>query len=204
MTTMKQLIARQESTQREFEAARDAAERIANEENEALVSDDSYSSWLRRKKLADLDLARLKGELASVADEIQAEEGRQQRDALLKRYNTVKARNEALQARVSEFRETMAPVLLQLIHDLAQDEVEVEAINRRVPWGERLRSADATVRCCPSEQISETNPYFSPADDVPPLWRTLVIPRLGQYGGPLFDGTQFNTPERVLQFLERD
>lgn len=194
---------RQESTQREFEAARDAAETIANQENQALASDNDYASWLRRKKLADLDFARLEGELASVADEIQAEEGRQQRDALLKRYNGVKARNEALQARVSEFREKIAPVLLQLVHDLAQDEVEVEAINRRVPWGERLRSADATARCCPSE-ISETNPYFRPADDVPPLWKTLVIPRLGRYGGAAFDGTQFNAPERVLQFLERD
>jgi hypothetical protein len=204
MTTMKQLIARQESTRREFEAARDAAEAIANQENQALASDEAFMSWTRRKKLADLELARLEDELASVADEIQAEEGRQQRDALLKRYNTVKARNEALQVRVSEFRETIAPVLLQLIHDLAQDEVEVEAINRRVPWGERLRPADATVRCCPSEQKSEINPYFRPADDVPPLWQTIVVPRLGQYGGPLFDGTQFNTPERVLQFLERD
>ena len=96
-----------------------------------------------------MDFARLEGELASVADEIQAEEGRQQRDALLKRYNGVKARNEALQARVSEFREKIAPVLLQLVHDLAQDEVEVEAINRRVPWGERLRSADTTAALLP-------------------------------------------------------
>ncbi len=202
--TMKQLIARQDSTQREFEAARDAAEAIANQENESLVSDEAFMSWTRRKKLADLELTRLEGELAAVADEIQAEEGRQQRDALLKRYNGIKARNEALQARVSEFREKVAPALLQLIHDLAQDEIEVDAINRRVPWGERLRSADATVRCCPSEQISETNPHFRPADDVPPLWKTLVIPRLGRYGGAAFDGTQFNTPERVLQFLERD
>ena len=86
MTTMKQLLARQEGTQRDFEAARDSAEAIANQENEALGSDESYASWLRRKKLAELDLARLESELASVADEIQAEEGRQQRDALL---NTV-------------------------------------------------------------------------------------------------------------------
>jgi hypothetical protein len=41
MTTMKQLIARQESTRREFEAARDAAEAIANQENQALASDEA-------------------------------------------------------------------------------------------------------------------------------------------------------------------
>jgi len=204
MSTMKHLMARQESTQREFEAARDAAETIANQENEALASDDSYASWLRRKKLAERDFARLEVELASVADEIQAEQGRQERDALLKRYNAVKSRNEALQARLREISENVGPVLLQLIHDLARDETDVDAINPLVPWGERLRSADATVRCCPSVQKSPDNPHFIPADDVPPLWRTIVVPRLGRYGGALLNGTQFNTPERVLQFLKRD
>lgn len=202
MSTMKQLIARQKSTQSEFETARDAAEAIANQENEALASDDSYASWLRRKKLAERDLARLEVELASVADEIQAEQGRQERDALQKRYNAVKSRNEALQVRLREISENVAPVLLQLVQDLARDEIDVEAINRLVPWGERLRAADATARCCPSVQKSPDNPHFIPADDVLPLWRTIVIPRLGRYGGAAFDGTQFNTPERVLQFLE--
>ena len=67
-------LARQESTQSEYEAARDA-ERIANKENEAWANDESYMSWSRRKKLAERDLARLDRELEVVADEIQAEEG---------------------------------------------------------------------------------------------------------------------------------
>lgn len=109
-----------------------------------------------------------------------------------------------MQARLSEFREKVVPILLELVRDLARDEIDVEAINRLVPWGERLRSADATARSCPSEQISETNLYFRPADDVPPLWKTLVIPRLGRHGGPLFDGPRFVSPDRALLFLERD
>ena len=93
--------------------------------------------------------------------------------------------------------------MLELVRELARDEIDVEAINRLVTW-ERLRSADATARCCPSEQISETKLYFRPSDDVVPLWKTLVIPRLGRHGGPLFDGPRFVSPDRALLFLEKD
>ncbi|MDR6303388.1 hypothetical protein GGQ85_001071 [Nitrobacter vulgaris] len=68
---------------------------------------------------------------------------------------TTEARNEALQDRVGEFREIVAPVLLQLIHDLARAEIEVEVINRRVPWASAfgLLSRPSIFELCTTDSL---------------------------------------------------
>jgi hypothetical protein len=49
-----------------------------------------------------------------------------------------------------------------------------------------------------------TYQHFAPADGVPPLYKTLRIPRLNHVGGPtLFDGSALNGPHDVLAALQR-
>ena len=178
MPSMKSLFAQQAKTEQEFETARDLAETLANQENEALIDDETYVSWTRRKKLAEREVVRLETAIAAVADEIEAENGRQERDALQKRYAAVKMRNEEVQARLRKYGTEGVAELLTLLRDLAQDELDVGGINGQVPYDEQLRSADRAVRCTPSVPATEEILYWQPARDFDPLWKTIYLPPL--------------------------
>jgi hypothetical protein len=205
-TAMKDLLTQQANTQREFEAAREHAEKIANGEAEALGGgDETYIRWIRAKKLAEREAARLEAALATVADEIEAEAGRRERDELLKQYNHVKSRNRELQARLAIFQTDVLPEILRLLRDLAQDELDVENINRRVPGEQHLRAADHVVRCIPSVQATEMR-FFRSAEDIPLLRETIVLPRFDQNGGAfgvLYDGRRVGGAYAAVQHLDR-
>ena len=202
-SAMDKLVAKQAKAQRDFEAARATAEAIANSESEALANDETYISWTRQKKLAEREAARLEAELATVADDIEAEQGRMDRDALQRRYDGIKQRNADLQVRLNKFANEAALEMLELIRDLIVDEIQVSEINRLVPFSESLRSADAIARCAPS-QYSNDGRLLASADDVPPLWQGLVIPRLGMYGRHFYDaGSIMGGPREAIAMIER-
>lgn len=202
VTAMDKLIAKMARAQRDFEAARANAEAIANRESEALENDETYISWTRQKKLAEREAQRLKAELAAVADDIEAEQGRMDRDSLQRRYDGIKNRNAELQTRLTKFASETAPELARLVRDLIVDELQVAEINRLVPFVERLRAADLVVRCAPSVQDDDGRLLRS-ADDVPPIWETLVIPRLGQHGRHFYDAHAiYGGPKEAIAMIE--
>lgn len=137
--------------QAQFEAARDAAETIANQEAEALASDESWMQWTRRKKLADMDVARLEGEIARLVVAIEDETAAKAHEANMIAYRQAKARYDELKAGVIRLRDEIWPEIRDLLIGLAEFEAERDQINR-LPNVPGIGSPDKNIRDISSKQ----------------------------------------------------
>lgn len=141
-----------QSAQQQLAAAQAAAEALNAEEANSLESDESYNNFTRRQKLAAREVERLEKVVREIEAAIDDDLAARELAAFEERYAAVKARNLEAVERLVAFRDEVAPEILKLVADLAQDQEDVDDVNRFVPWQRQLRPADSTVRDRPSQE----------------------------------------------------
>lgn len=147
----------------DLDAARTRLVEIEQAESAALQkSDEAYASWLRQKRLAEAELARLEQEVGKAAAEAEAEEARARLAEYDARYKAAAARNREVEKRLREDVPKAWAIIAQFIEDAALAEIETAEVLREMPreydpkiW---IGDPDRSIRCGPpmdEEIVSE-------------------------------------------------
>lgn len=142
------------SVQADLEAARARVVKLEQAEGAALeTSDEAFAAWLRQKRLADAEVARLEQEIAKVEREAEAQEDRARLAEYGARYEAAAARNREIEKRLREDVPQAWAVIAQWIEDAAVAELESVEVLREMPreydpkiW---IGDPDRSVRCGP-------------------------------------------------------
>lgn len=139
--------------------ARSALEAVIAGESAAATTPASYGEWRAKRDAAAAEVDRLDMVARIVeADRVEAERRTAEAEAR-KRHAAAKAASDALAKRVTEFGAKLAADVRKLMGDLAANEIEIEAVNGKLPAGlEALATADEIARrapAVPEEIVSE-------------------------------------------------
>jgi hypothetical protein len=143
----------------DLKAARDAAERIANEEAANLDSDELFTGWLRKKRVAEQDQQRLEALIASLENQIDAAEHTAKLEAFAARWTAVAERSVAVKAMYEQDLPQAWKIVAKVIEAAAQLEIDRQAILSAMPVGFEppapIHQPDIEIRCrsCRDEKI---------------------------------------------------
>jgi hypothetical protein len=146
----------------DLEAARDAAERIANEEAANLGSDELFTGWLRKKRVAEQDQQRLEALITSLENQIDAAEHTAKLEVFAARWTAVAERSVAVKAMYEQDLPQAWEIVAKVIEAAAQLEIDRQAIIREMPVGFEppvsIHHPEMEIRClpCRDETILKT------------------------------------------------
>jgi hypothetical protein len=146
----------------DLEAARDAAERIANEEAANLDSDELFTGWLRKKRVAEQDQQRLEALIASLENQIDAAEQSAKLKVFAARWKAVAERSIAVKSMYEHDLPQAWQIVSKVIEAAAQLEIDRQAIIRELPEGFEppvfIHHPETEIRCrpCRDETILES------------------------------------------------
>ncbi len=146
----------------DLEAARDAAERVANEEASNLGSDELFTGWLRKKRVAEQDQQRLEALIASLENQIDAAEHTAKLEVFAARWTAVAERSVAVKTMYEQDLPQAWEIVAKVIEAAAQLEIDRQAILRAMPVGFEpptlIHQPDLEIRCrsCCDETILES------------------------------------------------
>jgi hypothetical protein len=114
-------------------AAREAAERIASEEAESLGSDERFTAWLRKKRVAEQDQQRLTALVADLEKQIEAAADAAKLAAFAARWEAAAERNrEVARSMQTELPKAWA-IIATVLEAAAVAAIETEEVLREQP-----------------------------------------------------------------------
>lgn len=145
-----------DATRAELVRAQAALQTIVEEEHASLSSDEAYSAWSRRKRLAENEEIRLRDLLETIERKIVHDQDEGVLADFDGRYNAAADRNNDVAALFREALPEAWQVISEILRAAALAAIETEAVQKAMPSGYRPKRAlidpDYTIRCRPAVQ----------------------------------------------------
>lgn len=119
----------------ELEAARGAAEALANDEASNLGSDEAFHSWSRRKRLAEIEVGRLADVVTSLEADVTSHAAQIEIDRYRARYDAAAECNRKVADMIRTDLAQAWSIVSSVLEAAALAEIETAAVLRSMPAG---------------------------------------------------------------------